>query len=162
MGSAGEKLAGLWSAVAGALLQLFSLVCPVPSLSRTMGSTWRFGDRFSVCFQLLPLSCHLAVCPLQTTLQCHAVRGCACMLRAVLSLPPLDGVTAPCCRGLCMHVKRLAQFQAFRGSGWKSFMFVTPHDYVFLPICLTCSFALVILVVFFSFAFSPPAVVLKQ
>ena len=35
-------------------------------------------------------------------------------------------------------------------------MFVTAHNYVFLPICLTCSFAFVILVGFFlSLAFFP-------
>ena len=78
------------------------------------------------------------------------------MLRVVLSLPLSDGVTGLCCWELCLHVKHLAQFQAFHGSGWKSFMFVTAHNYVFLPICLTCSFALVILVFFFlSLAFFP-------
>lgn len=70
------------------------------------------------------------------------------------SLPPLDDVTAPCCQGLCMHVTHLAQFPAFHGSGWKSFMFVTAHDYVFLPICLTCSFAFGH-ISFFLFCLSP-------
>ena len=109
----------------------------------------------------------LFICfPFLATLQFAPIRRCystvlsgvvhACYVLCSVC-PPLDDVTAPCCRGLCMHVKCLAQFQAFHGSGWKSFMFVTPHDYVFLPICLTCSFALVILGVFFSlsFAFSP-------